>query len=185
MNGGKTMSKKYLIPVWFMLLLSPSFATQVGIPMPDISFDWMQLFRFFLVSLKGFIVIQLPMLLILLTLWLWTAYMQFGSRDYPDLLFVERKLHTVQDTSDYIYWFGELGTFIGMFAAVIQLGVETNDKSGFALALGMAIATSILGKFGQIVGRGPERRLSCALAEMGEDKDDGHSIRQDGDLWDE
>ena len=121
------MSKKYLIPVWFMLLLSPSFATQVGIPMPDISFDWMQLFRFFLVSLKGFIVIQLPMLLILLTLWLWTAYMQFGSRDYPDLLFVERKLHTVQDTSDYIYWFGELGTFIGMFAAVIQLGVETND----------------------------------------------------------
>ena len=52
MNGGKTMSKKYLIPVWFMLLLSPSFATQVGIPMPDISFDWMQLFRFFFSELE-------------------------------------------------------------------------------------------------------------------------------------
>lgn len=166
MNGVKNMSKKYLIPLLLILSLSPSFATQNALSVPDMSFDWLQLFRFFVVSLKGFIVIQFPMLLILLSLWVWTAYMQFRRKDYPDMQFVERKYHRVQDTSVYIVWFGELGTYIGMFAAVIQLGVENNDKAAFALALGMAIATSILGKFGQIVGRGPERRLSCVLSAM-------------------
>ena len=57
MNGVKNMSKKYLIPLLLILSLSPSFATQNALSVPDMSFDWLQLFRFFVVSLKGFIVI--------------------------------------------------------------------------------------------------------------------------------
>jgi len=158
------MNKSH-IKLWSLfLVLSPAFAATTDAVIPAGGF---QLFNLFILSLGGFIVVQMPMLLVLVSLWIWTLYMEYSRKEYPNEDFLEKKLYTVQDFTTYIFLVGEFGTFCGIWIALLQLG---RDKSAFGLALGMAISTSILGKLGQIIGRGPERRLSVALKILEKDE---------------
>lgn len=157
---------RYLIIILYLFInASIVYASTNSLPQSvSGSLSWVQLFKLFVMALGAFAVIQVPMLGYLISMWLWTLYMKSMKRSYPSQEYIHNKLNNIQDCSDYIYWWGELGTFCGMFIAVIQLGMGNGeDKAGFAMALGLAIATSILGKCGQIVGKGPERRLAIAL----------------------
>lgn len=141
------MRRNRLLPLG--VLLSSQFIYGAELLANEITIDWWSLIQFIIESLGPFLIVQLPLITILLSILLWSIYMRVFKINLPTIETINLIDTWAKRSSFFCNLVGVIGTFTG-FIVLIKYMAEYGGNGNNVpwLAGAMALSTTIIGLIG-------------------------------------
>lgn len=144
------MNRNRIISITILFLFQSLYgATSDGSQISELPVDWSSLIRFIINSLGPFLVIQLPLITVLISVLFWMVYMRLFKIQLPSAKILNWLEAWTRRASFFANISGVTGTFVG-FVVLIKYMSENGSNGNQVpwIAGAMALSTTIAGLIG-------------------------------------